>query len=190
MTPAILQTTDEQLIKAIAARDENALAFLYDRYKIVLFSIVVRLLNNREEAEDVLQEIFLQIWQKAKNFDETRGRGFTWLVTLSRGRAIDRVRALALRQRTAVESLIEKSNAVESIEKEVIIKQQRIAIANLLNELPKDQRTVLLLAYFEGFSQTEIAAKLDAPLGTVKTRMRKATIRLRENFSENLRMLL
>lgn len=186
----LFNETDEQLIKAIAARDEDALAFLYDRYKIILFSIILRLLNNREEAEDVLQEIFLQIWQKAKNFDENRGRPFTWLVTISRGRAIDRIRALAVRQRTAIESLIEKSEVVESVEAETIVKHQRLAIANILKELPKDQRTVLLLAYFEGFSQTEIAAKLDAPLGTVKTRMRKATIKLRKNFGESLRMLL
>jgi RNA polymerase sigma-70 factor, ECF subfamily len=190
MALAIIKKTDEQLIKAIADRDENAMAFLYDRYKIILFSIVVRLLNNREEAEDVLQEIFLQIWQKAKNFDETRGRGFTWLVTLTRSRAINRIRSLAIRQRTAVESLSEKSNVVESLEAETIVKQQRKAIANILNKLPKNQRTVLLLAYFEGFSQKEIATKLDAPLGTIKTNMRKATIRLRENFSESLRMLL
>jgi RNA polymerase sigma-70 factor, ECF subfamily len=190
MEPVLIRKTDEQLIEAIAVQDADALASLYDRYKIVLFSIIIRFLNNREEAEDVLQETFLQIWQKAKNFDENRGRGFTWLVTLSRGRAIDRLRSLAVRQRTAVESLNAKSEAIANIEDQTMIKQQRLAIANILNELPKDQRTVLLLAYFEGFTQTEIAAKLDSPLGTVKTRMRKATIKLRENFGESLRMLL
>lgn len=190
MALAIVQKTDEQLLLAIAARDEDSLAFLYDRYRVILFSVVLRILNNREEAEDVLQEIFLQVWQKAKDFDETRGRGFTWLVTLSRSRAIDRLRALASRQRTADESLIDKSNEVASFEDETIVKQQRIKIAKVLAELPEEQQKVLQLAYFEGLSQTEISEKLAVPLGTIKTRMRNATIKLRESFSDRLRALL
>jgi RNA polymerase sigma-70 factor, ECF subfamily len=187
---ALVEKTDEQLLHAIAARDEDSLAFLYDRYKVILFSVILRILNNREEAEDVLQEIFLQVWQKAKDFDETRGRGFTWLVTLSRSRAIDRLRALASRQRTADESLISKSDEIPSFEEETIVKQQRIKIAKVLAELPDEQQKVLQLAYFEGLSQTEISEKLAVPLGTIKTRMRNATIKLRESFSDRLRALL
>jgi RNA polymerase sigma-70 factor, ECF subfamily len=187
---ALVQKTDEQLLLAIAARDEESLAFLYDKYKVILFSVILRILNNREEAEDVLQEIFLQVWQKAKDFDESRGRGFTWLVTLSRSRAIDRLRALASRQRTADESLIGKSDEVASFEEEAIIKQQRVKIAKVLSELPEEQQIVLQLAYFEGLSQTEISEKLAVPLGTIKTRMRNATIKLRDSFSDRLRALL
>jgi RNA polymerase sigma-70 factor, ECF subfamily len=187
---ALVKKTDEQIIAAIAARDEDSVAFLYNRYKTILFSVILRILNNREEAEDVLQEVFLQVWQKAKDFDESRGRGFTWLVTLARSRAIDRLRAIVSRQKTADESLNEKPDAIESFEEEAIIKEQRAKIALVLKELPDEQRKVLLLAYFEGLSQTEIAEKLDAPLGTIKTRMRNATLKLRDSFSERLRALL
>src|SRR5215218_7757943 len=95
---------DVELLKAVAARDEaaeTALARLYDRYRVILFSVLVRILNNREEAEDVLQEVFLQVWRRAADFDANRGRPFTWLVTLARSRGIDRLRALASRERVA-----------------------------------------------------------------------------------------
>ena len=89
MQPERAQETDVALIKAIAAKDEAALAQIYDRYRVVLFGLLMRILNNREEAEDVLQEVFLQVWRKAEDFDETRGRPFTWLVTMGRSRGIE-----------------------------------------------------------------------------------------------------
>ena len=92
---------DVELLKSIAARDEAALAQLYDLYRVILFGLLMRILNNREEAEDVLQEAFLQVWRKAADFDENRGRPFTWLVTLTRSRGIDRLRTLSARERLA-----------------------------------------------------------------------------------------
>jgi len=92
---------DVDLLKAVAARDEAALGQLYDHYRLILFGVLMRILNNREEAEDVLQEVFLQVWRRAADFDENRGRPFTWLVTLARSRGIDRLRALASRERVA-----------------------------------------------------------------------------------------
>ncbi|HEU4479593.1 MAG TPA: sigma factor, partial [Pyrinomonadaceae bacterium] len=82
MQPKPAQENDVALLSAIAARDEVALAQLYDRYRAILFGLLMRILNNREEAEDVLQEVFMQVWRKAEDFDENRGRPFTWLVTL------------------------------------------------------------------------------------------------------------
>ncbi|HXQ71039.1 MAG TPA: sigma factor, partial [Pyrinomonadaceae bacterium] len=89
-----VQDNDVELLKGVASQDEAALAALYDRYRVILFGLLVRILNNREEAEDVLQEVFLQVWRRAADFDENRGRPFTWLVTLARSRGIDRLRAL------------------------------------------------------------------------------------------------
>src|SRR5215813_15380747 len=99
LQPEPAQTADVNLLHAIAQKDETALASLYDRYRVILFGLLVRILSSREEAEDTLQEVFLQVWRRAADFDERRGKPFTWLVTLARSRAIDRLRQLNSRER-------------------------------------------------------------------------------------------
>ncbi len=99
--PEKTQGSDVELLHAVARGDEAALARLYDSYRVILFGLLVRILNSREEAEDILQEVFIQVWRRAKDFDEKRGKPFTWLVTLARSRAIDRLRLLCARQRLA-----------------------------------------------------------------------------------------
>ncbi len=186
----MIQKTDEELLQAIVREDEESLAILYDRYKTILFSVIFRILNNRAEAEDVLQETFLQIWQKARNFDENRGRGFTWIVTLARSRAIDRLRSVVSQNRIAEQSAVENKDVIVDVEQDTVNKHQRQAVQKVMAELSVEQQKVLHLAYFEGLSQTEIADKIDAPLGTVKTRMRNGMSKLRESFGDRLRKLL
>ncbi len=174
---------DVKLLKAIAARDEAALAQLYDRYRVILFGLLMRILNNREEAEDVLQEVFLQVWRKAGDFDENRGRPFTWLVTLGRSRGIDRLRTLAARDRVA------EANARETVEDfsdaatDAFKSEQRGLVNMALDQLPDEQKRPIMLAYFDGLTQSEIATRLGAPLGTVKTRMRSGLMNLREQLA-------
>jgi len=175
---------DVELLKAVAARDEAALAQLYDRYRVILFGLLMRILNNREEAEDVLQETFLQVWRRAANFDETRGRPFTWLVTLARSRGIDRLRTLAARERVAVASARDEAEVVSDAASDAFRSEQRGLITNALDQLPDEQKQTLLLAYFDGLTQSEIAARLNAPLGTVKTRMRTGMMKLRELLAD------
>jgi RNA polymerase sigma-70 factor (ECF subfamily) len=167
-------------MKAIAAKDEAALALLYDRYRVILFGLLLRILNSREEAEDVLQEVFLQVWRKAADFDEKRGRPFTWLVTLGRSRGIDRLRTLSARERVAEAGAREASEEFSDAAVDAFKSEQRGLITNALAQLPDDQKRPIMLAYFEGLSQSEIATRLDAPLGTVKTRMRTGLMKLRE----------
>ena len=171
---------DVELLKAIAARDEAALAQLYDLYRVILFGLLMRILNNREEAEDVLQEVFLQVWRRAADFDENRGRPFTWLVTLARSRGIDRLRTLATRERVATAGARDEAEVVSDAASDAFRSEQRAVVNNALAQLPDEQKRLLLLAYFEGLSQSEIAARVGAPLGTVKTRMRTGMIKLRE----------
>jgi len=171
---------DVELLKAIAARDEAALAQLYDRYRVILFGLLMRILNNREEAEDVLQEVFLQVWRRAADFDETRGRPFTWLVTLARSRGIDRLRTLAARERVAVAGARDETEVVSDAASDTLRSEQRDVVNSALARLPDEQSQLLLLAYFDGLSQSEIAERLGAPLGTVKTRMRTGLMKLRE----------
>ena len=180
MHPQPAQDTDVELLKAIAARDEAALAQLYDRYRTILFGLLMRILNNREEAEDVLQETFIQVWRKAADFDETRGRPFTWLVTLARSRAIDRLRTLASRERVAEARAREVSEEISDAATDALKSEQRGLVSDALAKLPDEQKRPIMLAYFDGLTQSEIATRLGAPLGTVKTRMRTGMIRLRE----------
>ena len=140
----------------------------------------MRILNSREEAEDVLQEVFLQVWRRAADFDENRGRPFTWLVTLARSRGIDRLRTLAARERVAAAGARDESEAVSDAASDAFRSEQRGLVTNALAQLPDEQQRPLMLAYFDGLTQTEIAARLGAPLGTVKTRMRTGLMRLRE----------
>jgi RNA polymerase sigma-70 factor (ECF subfamily) len=174
------QENDVALLSAIGARDEVALAQLYDRYRAILFGLLMRILNNREEAEDVLQEVFLQVWRKAEDFDENRGRPFTWLVTLARSRGIDRLRTLAARERVAEAGAREPSEEISDAATDAFKSEQRGLVSDALAKLPDEQKRPIMLAYFEGLTQSEIATNLGAPLGTVKTRMRTGMIRLRE----------
>ena len=189
MAEAAPQTSsDTELLHAIARGDESALAALYDRYHSILLGLLLRILHSRVEAEDVLQEVFLQIWQRAANFDESRGRGFTWMVTLARSRAIDRLRALQSRQRADDTALRDGPEQVGDASQDAYHAEQREIVRAALAEIPEEQRRALLLAYFEGLTQSEIAARLGQPLGTVKTRMRSGMLKLRELLGEKMRL--
>ena len=171
---------DIELLEAIAVRDEAALGRLYDRYRVILFGLLMRILNNREEAEDVLQEVFLQVWRKATDFDQTRGRPFTWLVTLARSRGIDRLRTLAARERLAEAGARQSSEEISDAASDAFKSEQRDLVTDALAQLPDEQKRPIMLAYFDGLTQSEIATRLGTPLGTVKTRMRTGLMRLRE----------
>ena len=174
------KTSDSDLLRAIGRGDEAALAACYDRYRLILFGLILRILNDRAEAEDVLQETFLQVWRRANDFDENRGRAFTWLVTIARSRALDRLRSHGSRQRIAAEAASEAGDVIGDATEETLRSEEGATVRRALIELPEEQQRTLLLAYFEGLTQTEIATRLGIPLGTVKTRMRSGMIRLRE----------
>ena len=182
MQPEPGQISDVSILQAIARRDETALAQLYDRYRVILFGLLLRILHNSEEAEDVLQEVFLQVWRRAADFDENRGRPFTWLVTLARSRAIDRLRNLAARDRVALAGAREPSEEVSDAVDDALKSEQKSVVTTALAQLPEEQQQPLLLAYYDGLTQSEIAKKLNAPLGTVKTRMRAGLKKLREQL--------
>jgi RNA polymerase sigma-70 factor (ECF subfamily) len=174
------QIPDDDLLHAIARGDETALAACYDRYRVILFSQILRILNDRQEAEDCLQEVFLQVWRRARDFDAARGRAFTWLVTIARSRALDRLRASGSRLRLATEAAQMPRDEIGDAAAEAVQSEAGAIVRTALAALPEEQRRTLLLAYFEGLTQTEIAARLGDPLGTVKTRMRAGMIKLRE----------
>jgi RNA polymerase sigma-70 factor, ECF subfamily len=174
-----------ELVRAVARGDEQAFAALYDQYGRILFGLLARILRSRPEAEDALQEVFLQVWQQAASFDEARGRAFTWLVTLARSRAIDRLRAADARDRAARRSSDESAWAAaetttEAADDAALRSERGEIVRRALAELPEEQRRNLLLAYLDGMSQSEIAERTGQPLGTVKTRMRAGLKKLGE----------
>ena len=172
--------TDVYLLQSIARGEEIALSELYSRYRLILFGLLVRILHSQSEAEEVLQEVFIQVWQRAGDFDETRGKPFTWLVTLTRSRAIDRLRALGARERATQGAIRDVQEVWSDAVTDAIESERGRLVRSALARLPEEQRRALFLAYFEGLSQSEIAARLATPLGTVKTRVRSGLIKLRE----------
>lgn len=187
MQPETVQTSDADLLRSIARGEEESLAELYDRYRAILLGLLFRILGNRAEAEDVLQDVFVQVWQKAKDFDESRGKAFTWLVTLARSRAIDRLRSLGSRSRTVEEAGKESNDVIADAVEDAINTERSEVVRAALKELPEEQRAALLMAYFDGFSQSEIAERTKTPIGTVKTRMRTGMNKLRETLAPRIR---
>jgi RNA polymerase sigma-70 factor (ECF subfamily) len=168
----------------VARGDRQAFAALYDRHGAILFGIVLRILRSKSEAEEVLQEVFLQIWRGAGGFDASRGQLLPWLMLLARSRALDRLRARSVRDRAAAAVAVEPDPRVGDAADEVALSETSLTVRRALAEISEDQRTALMLAYFEGLTQSEIAVRLGKPLGTVKTHTRLGLARLRELLNE------
>lgn len=170
---------DAALIALIRAGDQGAMADLYDRYSGIVYGVALRVLTNTTAAEDIVQEVFLQLWRNPQAFDANRGRLAAWLAVIARNRAIDQ-----LRKRPAEDDIDELpiSTGV-NLEDE---SSQRLAVEKVrgvLVQLPQDQRKALEMAFFEGMTHTEIAGKTGEPLGTVKTRIRTGLLALRKAFA-------
>ena len=184
--PGRPQITDEDLVRAVARADERAFASLFDSYSSRLFGFLMRMLQSEAEAEEVLQEVFMQIWQRAADFDEARGRAFTWLVTIARSRALDRLRTRRSNDRKDTLAFCERQQYGPDGLEDVIRLEEREMVRRALGELSEAQRQAILLAYFEGLTHPEIAERLDTPLGTVKTRTRDGLGKLRKILGDAL----
>ena len=168
--------TDFELMEGIQAGDADALSQLYDRYNGILKALILRVIHNEAEADDLLQEIFMEIWNQAKNFSPQKGKPLGWMVTLARRRAID-----GLRKKQAYARAEERlQNETEqqpdawvhnATEDEIMLSDTRVLIRKVISGLPPAQQQAIDLAFFRGMSQREIAAKTNTPLGTVKTRL-------------------
>ncbi len=169
-------------MQRIALGDEAAFESLYDRYSRLLYSLVLSVVKHPPEAQDLLQEVFLHIWRQAKNFDAGRGNVYSWLVTMTRHRAIDRLRSKGFRERQQElhddDSVLMLPDSALSPLDSITVMEQRERVRDALDKIPSEQRDALMLAYFQGYTQTEIAALLQIPLGTIKTRMRQGLLKL------------
>jgi RNA polymerase sigma-70 factor (ECF subfamily) len=178
------------LLKQIGQGDRRSFETLYDRFSRVLFSTAYRVLNNQEAAEDVLQDVFIQIWEKAPLYDPSRGKPMTWAITLTRNKAIDRLRSTQRRGRLQDE-LMQASQSAEQFDDRNSFDAASTGDTNKLvheaiHKLSKDQREAIELAFFSSLTQTEISERLKLPLGTVKARIRRGMMRLKELLSPRL----
>ena len=181
--------SDLELMKAIQAEDPAALSQLYDRYNGILKALILRVIHNEAEADDLLQEIFMEIWNQAKNFSSQKGKPLGWMVTLARRRAID-----GLRKKQAYARAEERlQNETEqqpdawvhnSTEEEILLSDTRSLIRKVISGLPLAQQQAIDLAFFRGMSQREIAAKTNTPLGTVKTRLELGLKKIYDGLKE------
>ncbi len=175
-----MRASDVALIERIVARDETALASLYDRYACMLSSVLNRILRDSQAAEEILQDIFFQLWRNAARFDASRGSLPGWLAVIARHRAISRLRR---HNPAAGEELIENTVVLPFNIESAAAQQQLLArVKGALDSLPKEQRAAIELAYFAGMTHSEIARSTGDPLGTVKTRLRSAVETLKRNL--------
>lgn len=184
---------EKQLLRQVAGGDARALSELYDMYHLVIFRQLLGIVKQREEAEDLLQEVFNQIWSKAGTFDPDRGSVYTWMTTMSRNKGLDFLRSKAHKrsQKTDYDPdefiLTSIPASDETPLDETILAERSHLLKLALQQIPDEQQQVLKIAYFEGYSQSEIAEQLGLPLGTIKTRMRQGMIKLESILSKVMR---
>ena len=177
------QQDDQTLLSLIVTAHEPALGALYDRYSRLVFSLAYQTVGDYTLAEEITQDVFLRVWEKADTFRPEQGRAATWLASIARNRAIDLYRRRSVRPEgnradwdlESGPDLPDKQN----VEAEAELAQRAVAVRQALRELPEEQRLVLTYAYFQGYSHSQIAETLNEPLGTVKTRIRLAMQKLR-----------
>jgi RNA polymerase sigma-70 factor (ECF subfamily) len=169
---------DVELVRAVARGDRSALAALYDRYGSIMFALALRIVRERREAEDLLHDVFLEVWRSAKDYDPDRGRVRTWLTIRMRSRALDLQKSARVSRNVGDDSVLDRVAADGNITES----PDRARVRTALAALPTEQRQVLELGYFDGLSCSEIALRLGTPIGTVKSRVAAALSKLRQSF--------
>ncbi len=190
LDPAAQLEAEIALLRRVATGDRRAFDELYDRFSGMLFSTAYRVLNNQQAAEDVLQDVFVQIWEKAPLYDPSRGKPMTWAVTLTRNKAIDRLRSTQRRSRLQ-DDVQRESETFEQFDDRssfdaVVSGETGKLVREALQKLSPDQREAIELAFFSSLTQNEIAERLGEPLGTVKARIRRGMMKLRDVLGPEL----
>lgn len=189
-SPPETTTTDDVLFQRMAEQDQAALAEIYDRYAKVVYTVACRILKNPTEAEDVTQEIFIQLWKKSSSYHSKTGTALSWIITMTRNKSIDRLRSQKKHSHLSDQDVEQSQSTPEETEKNnlffhpLLQKEKRTLIQKALTTLPKDQYKAIELAFFSGFTQKEIAQKLNQPLGTIKARIRRGMMQLRKPLQE------
>ena len=189
--PNVQIKQDISLLEKISKEDPSALSDLYDRHSPLLYSIILRILKEKAETEDVLQEVFINVWENADTYDQRLGTPIAWLSRIARNKAVDRVRSKTFRNRereTQIEDFQEifTADLADNPERRAILSRQQEEILIALTSLSNEHKELIEFAYFRGFSQSELAEHFKLPLGTVKTRIRSAMTILRQKLRHHL----
>jgi RNA polymerase sigma factor (sigma-70 family) len=169
--------SEQELISALKAKDDQAFSYLYDHYSGSLYSIILQIVKSPEPANDVLQDVFVNIWRKIESYDPIKGRLFTWMLNISRNASIDMLRSKNYQNSLKNQEITDNVYGVDQVTQTSI---DSIGLTKFLAKLRPEQRVLIELAYFKGYTHDEIAQIEDVPLGTVKTRIRNALLQLRE----------
>ncbi len=174
--------TETDLISLLKNKDEKAFNYLYDSYSAALYGVIIKVLDKEDWANDVLQEVFVKIWRNMAQYDTTKGRLYTWMLNIARNAAIDTLRSKSFQQE---QKTFDIDNTVHIHDQKLSSNTNidHVGVKKILTTLKEDFRVVIDLAYFQGYTQDEIAKALNIPLGTVKTRIRNALIELKTIFS-------
>jgi RNA polymerase sigma-70 factor (ECF subfamily) len=179
---------DLALLQRVARRDESAIGELYDRHGRVLYGLVLRIVRDAGDAEDVIQEVFLRVWEKGASYNPSLGSPMAWLVRIARNRAIDRVRARqsrpAMQPSDDIFEILLEGDEDLSPERAARASEEQRAITGALGKLSPEQRTLIEAAFFLGYTQSELASAFKLPLGTVKTRIRTGLLAMREHLQQ------
>jgi len=184
-----VETPDEALLARIAQQDRDAFTGFYDRHARILFSVAVRIVNDHAEAEEVLQEVFVQLWEKAERYNAQLGKPLQWVLALTRNKAIDRLRSLGRRARFVAEITSEEAAAPVSDQTATDAAsghERAELIRAAVRSLPADQRQAIEMAFLAGMTQQDIAVSLNQPLGTIKARIRRGMLKLRDGLKGRL----
>jgi RNA polymerase sigma factor (sigma-70 family) len=171
--------TEEELVLSLQQRDETAFSYLYDNYAAALNGVIYGMVNDFAQAEDILQEAFLKIWNNIDSYDATKGKLYTWMRRITNNLTLDILKSKLHRQQSLV---VENELAVTNVQgnNNITERLNALDLQNRLNTLDKKQRIIIDMSYFQGYTQEEIAKELDMPVGTVKTKIRSAIIELRK----------
>lgn len=178
--PEQITYTETALLEGLQAHDEQVFSYLYDNYSKALFNIILQVVQKEEVAEEVLQDVFVKIWQNINSYDTSKGRLYTWMLNIARNSAIDKLRSKEFNKQSKTTELSDNVHNVSD--------SQRVDDAGLkrtISKLPEENRKLMELAYFQGYTQEEISKIMGIPLGTVKTRVRNTLIQLRKIVGVN-----
>jgi len=172
LSPRNSNVSEEELIRRLKQQEDSALSILYDNYSVAIYGVILRIVKLEAVAEDVMQESFVKIWTSFEQYDVEKGRLFTWMINIARNTAIDKIRSKQYRVGSRTKT-IEDSN-VSNMESSYDVKPEHLGLKEVVAKLNPDQKQIIDMMYFDGYTQSEVAEELSIPLGTVKTRSRAA----------------
>ena len=177
-----IKYTEQELLEGLRQHDQQSYSYLYDNYSSALFTVIFNIVSMQELAEEVLQEVFLKIWQNIDSYDVRKGRLYTWMINIARNQAIDKTRSREFSNQTKTTGLTDNVNEINVVHESG---PKDIGLLQTINKLPDENRKLLELAYFQGYTHEEISQMLGIPLGTIKTRIRTTIIQLRKILGPN-----